>query len=86
MLLDVILHYKSDKEGRGFNWQSVKAKHDDLREIFIERYPSEGPATDFPDPDAADEFTRERIHSKIKIMRQKYRAASDSGRRSGGGG
>ena len=72
LLLDVIRHYKSDKEGRGFDWQSVKTKYDDLRDIFIERYPTEGPATDFPHPDAANEFTKERINSKIKIMRQKY--------------
>ena len=43
LLLDVMMHYKSDKEGRGCDWQSVKTKYDDLRDIFIERYPTEGP-------------------------------------------
>ncbi len=36
LLLDVILHYKADKEGRGFDWQSVKMKYEDLKAMFIE--------------------------------------------------
>ncbi len=85
LLLDVIHHYKSGKDGWGSDWQSVNAKNDDLWDLFIEQYPSKGSATDFPHPNAAAEFTKERINSKIKIIRQKYRSALDSGRKSGGG-
>ena len=84
LLLNVILHYKADKEGRGFDWQSVKTKYDDLRNLFLERYPREGASTDFPH-DAERDFTKERMNLKIKVLRQKYRGALDSGKRSGGG-
>ena len=84
LLLSIILHYKADKEGRGFDWQSVKTKYDDLRCLFLERYPRDGTSTDFPH-DPEKDFTKERINVKIKVLRQKYRAALDSGRRSGGG-
>ncbi len=84
LLLDVIVHYKADKEGRGFDWQSVKTKYEDLKALFIERYPTDGSSTDFPH-DAKNDFTKERINTKIKVIRQKYRVALDSGRRSGGG-
>ena len=84
LLLDVLIHYKADKEGRGFDWESVKTKYDDLRTQFIERYPTTGPSSDFPH-DAQNEFTKERINLKIKVIRQKYRTALDSGKRSGGG-
>ena len=62
LLLNVILHYKADKEGRGLNWQSVKTKYDDLRNLFLERYPRDGISTDFPH-DAERDFRKERVNS-----------------------
>ena len=80
------MHCQSNKEMDGVDWESVKTKYADLRENFIERYPTEDSANDFPhqnDPAAA--FTKERLVSKVKLIRQKYKVALDSGRRSGGG-
>ena len=39
----------------------------------------------FPKMDPGNQFTKERVLSKIKTIRVKYKAALDSGRRSGGG-
>ena len=67
LLLSVILHYKADKEGRGFDWQSVKTKYDDLRNLFLERYPKDGTSAVFPH-DAERDFTKERVNSIIHLF------------------
>ncbi len=40
LLLDALLYFQADKEGRGFDLESFKTKYDDLGTLFIERYPS----------------------------------------------
>ena len=35
LLLEVILHYKSDKAGQGFDWESVKSKYCDIRDFLL---------------------------------------------------
>ena len=85
LLLQVVMHYQSNKEMDGVDWESVKAKYADLRENFIERYPTEDSASDFPHHNDPAAFTKERLVSKVKPIRQKYKVALDSGRRSGGG-
>ena len=85
LLLGVIQHYKSDKEGEGHDWESVKTKYPDIMDIFIDRYPKETDPEGFPRKEPGKDFTKERIVAKVKSMRQKYRTALDSGRRSGGG-
>ena len=37
LLLNAIQHYKAGKEVRGFDWQSVKMKYDDLRNLFLRK-------------------------------------------------
>ena len=85
LLLGVIQHYKSDKEGEGYDWESVKTKYPDIMDRFIDRYPKETDPEGFPRKEPGKDFTKERIVPKVKSMRQKYRTALDSGRRSGGG-
>lgn len=86
LLLEVIKHYKSDKEGEGCDWESIKTKYVEIRDLFVKRYPTgENPIETFPKEDPDKEFNKERVLAKIKSLRQKYRAALDSGRRSGGG-
>ena len=76
-------HCKADKDGRCFDWQSVKTIYNAVRCISIECYPTEGPATDSSHTDAAGKFMKERINSKIKIRCHKCHVAIDSD--SGGG-
>ena len=86
LLLEVIKHYKSDKEGEGYDWESIKTKYVEIKDLFVERYPTgDNQIETFPKEDPDKEFSKERVLAKIKSVRQKYRAALDSGRRSGGG-
>eukprot|EP00795_Rhopilema_esculentum_P005614 gene5614-10824_t len=41
LLLEVILHYKADKAGQGFDWECIKTKYTEFGEIFLERYPKD---------------------------------------------
>eukprot|EP00795_Rhopilema_esculentum_P003610 gene3610-13044_t len=41
LLLEVILHYKADKAGQGFDWECIKTKYTEIGEIFLERYPKD---------------------------------------------
>jgi hypothetical protein len=78
LLLDVIQAFAAEKEFEGV--ESVKSKYNDIREEFVSLYAQKG----LKQHDTAI-FTRERIASKIKDLRKKYKKAVDSGRRSGGG-
>ena len=85
LLLEVVLHFKSDKAGQGLDWESIKTNYLDIRDIFIDRYPKTLTDESYPHHDAAKHFTKERIISKVKALRNKFKIALDSGRRSGGG-
>ena len=61
-------------------WESVKSKYEDIRQDFVTLYQQQDGL-----PHDLTLFTRERIASKIKDIRKKYKKAVDSGRKSGGG-
>jgi hypothetical protein len=91
LLLAVIYEYKTSKESEGFDWESIKTKYDEIRALFLARYPRNQDADDqreFPlgkGKNPSEELTKERVVAKIKALRLKYRKALDSGRKSGGG-
>lgn len=80
LLLGVVQAFASEKEFEGVEWESVKSKYEDIRKEFVTLYDQKGLKEH-----ATAIFTRERIASKIKDLRKKYKKAVDSGRRSGGG-
>ena len=63
----------------GLEWESVKSKYEDIRKDFVTLYEQQDGL-----PYNHSLLTRERIASKIKDIRQKYRKAVDSGRSGGG--
>ena len=79
LLLGVVRSYASQKDFDGIEWESVKNKYEDIRQQFIDVYKQSDGKHD------ATLFTREKIASKIKDFRKKYKKAVDTGRRSGGG-
>ena len=85
LLLEVVLHFKSDKAGQGLDWESIKTKYVEIRDIFIERYPKNSTDESYPHHESVKQFSKERIITKVKALRNKYKIALDSGRRSGGG-
>ena len=38
LLLHVLVGFKTEKEGEGVDWETVKAKWDELNKNFIEKY------------------------------------------------
>ena len=89
MLLSVVQEYKASQIHAGFDWESIKTKYVDSTEMFVKRYPTTATGTvdrdSYPKFDSGNQFTKERVLLKIKAIRVKYKAALDSGRRSGGG-
>ena len=89
LLLEAVKDYASECHYKGIDWESVKAKYEKITNIFIERYPKskDGKPTndDYPKSKSLDKFTKERVSAKLKAIRQKYKKAVDSGKRSGGG-
>lgn len=85
----LVQEYKASQIHAGFDWESIKTKYVDITEMFIKRYPTTATGTvdrdSYPKFDPGNQFTKERVLSKIKAIRVKYKAALDSGRRSGGG-
>ena len=79
LLLGVVQADASQKDFDGIEWESVKNKYEDIRQQFITACQKSKLERD------VDLFTREKIGSKIKDLRKKYKKAVDTGRRSGGG-
>ena len=87
LLLSITADYRAQKLSEGVDWESVQAKYCDIARRMIEylRKHHEIGGTDKDYPHQTDEITKERVATKLKAVRLKYRAAVDSGRRSGHG-
>ena len=57
LLINIIIHYKSDKLGRGIHWNTVREKFNDITKLFIENYPADGPLCNFPNVADLSVFT-----------------------------
>lgn len=80
LLLAVVRAYSSQKDYEGLEWESVKSKYEDIRKDFVTLYEQlDGFLHNL------SLFKRERIASKIKDIRKKYKKAVKSGKKSGGG-
>ena len=78
MLLGVVRSYSSQKDFDGLEWESVKSKYEDIRSKFVRLYDERNDQEDFPHSTSL--FCRERIASKIKDLRKKYKKAVDTGK------
>ena len=87
LLLKVTIDYKTSKAMENVDWESCQTKYQDILDKYLEQYPSpeEALALGKDYPHAKDEMTKVILTSKLKIVRQKYPKAVDSGRRSGHG-
>ena len=79
--------FESQKEYQGINWEDTRNKYEKIKEIFIDRYPTEEADIErFPNETKVEEIvTKDRISAKTKIIRADFRKAVDSGNKSGGG-
>ena len=88
LLLHIIIDYKGRKMAQGIDWETVKAKYEEITEQFHLHYPKDGSGVSSREyPNIADPtvISKERVVTKIKKIRTMFRKAVDSGRRSGGG-
>ena len=72
LLLAAALEYKTEKAASGVDWESVRTKHEDIFSKFLEAYPSQ---KDESFPHASKDFIKERITSRLKYLKSKYRKA-----------
>ena len=85
LLMKVALDYKTMKLVEGKDWETIPLKYDDIKEISSERYQNEATEEIPRGSNAKDELTKDRINSKVKKIKNSFRKAVDSGKRSGGG-
>ena len=84
LLLEAVLYNKSDKAANGFDRESIELKNLDIRDIFVSRYPKGGENAGFSSKNPRALFTKERLITNIKSLRNKFKVALDTGRKSGG--
>ena len=72
LLLVVAPEYKTEKAASSVDWESVRTKHEDIFSKFLEAYPSQ---KDESFPHASNDFRKERITSRFKYLKSKYRKA-----------
>ena len=80
LLLAFVRAYSSQKDYEGLEWESVKSKYEDIRKDFVTLYEQRDGLLH-----NLSLFTRERIASKTKDTKKKYKKTVDSGKKSGGG-
>ncbi|XP_038123785.1 uncharacterized protein LOC119771735 [Cyprinodon tularosa] len=83
LLLRVTLDYKVKRLQESVDWETCHSKYSDIMSAFQEQYPRDSTDRDFPHDSTA--ITKAQLTAKIKNIRGKYRAAVDSGRKSGFG-
>ena len=90
LMLSVTRDYKVQKMAVNVDWESVKTKYEDILAMMQAELPVNAPTTrsqitgkDYPH--AKSELTKAILTTKLKAVRQKYRKAVDTGRKSGQG-
>ena len=84
LLLKVVLDYKTATLAIAQDWETSRSKYDDLAKRLIKAYPNE--VTDeFPSGQMKDTFSAAKVSSKVKKLKNSFRKALDTGRKSGGG-
>ena len=81
LLFEATLDFQAKKAYGGGNWESIKDNYKTIREISVSNLPTETGSEECAH--STDFFTGERIASKIKEIRAKYRKAFDARRQSG---
>lgn len=87
LLLSVVLEYKVARTSENVDWETCQSKYSDILELFQAQYPSLENAAQLGKefPHQENELTKLILTSKMKAIRSKFRAAIDSGRKSGHG-
>ena len=87
LLLDVTLDYGVQQTGKGVDWESVQTKYADIADrlrLVIDKSRETGESgKDYPHSSA--EITKDKVMTKLKNIRKKYRNAADTGKKSGQG-
>lgn len=84
LLLDSAKDFKAKQEFEGVDWNTVRSRFQDIRDLFVKSYPSEVD-DEYPHAAQLDVFTKDRVLLKLKSIRLSFKKALDSGRVSGGG-
>lgn len=87
LLLKVTHEYKVSRASENIDWETCQTKYSDICELLHEQYASSKDAEEIGKdyPHSKEEITKGAVTTKLKAIRQKYRAAVDSGRKSGHG-
>ena len=80
LLLQSSLDFKSNCEVEGEFWESKRSKYESILDIFITGYPDD--CENFPNK---EKITKDRLTAKLKSIRNAYKKAVDSKKKSGGG-
>lgn len=78
LLLQCMLSFKANSEQENVDWESIKTKYNIIHSDFVKALQERG-------DESPDKYTKERVVAKVKGLRLRYKAAVDSGKRSGGG-
>ncbi|KAG5266445.1 hypothetical protein AALO_G00232170 [Alosa alosa] len=87
LLLKVTLEYKVTMAAEGIKWELSCSKYGDILQSFLENYPTHeaGLTMRKEFPHKKQDITKAQLTSKLKAIRNKYRQAVKTGRKSGHG-
>ena len=87
LLLNIAIEYKTHNMSQGKDWESMQSNYVDIAERMKQylRHCGEADSIGKDYPHSPDDLSKEKVSSKLKAVRTKYRNAVDSGRKSGHG-
>lgn len=87
LLLNIKADYRAQKIGEELDWERIRNNYFDIADRMVEalrKYNDhDGSGKDYKHN--PEEITKEKVATKLKAVRKKYRIAVDSGRESGHG-
>eukprot|EP00112_Aurelia_sp_Birch-Aquarium-sp1_P001840 Seg12.3 transcript_id=Seg12.3/GoldUCD/mRNA.D3Y31 product="hypothetical protein" protein_id=Seg12.3/GoldUCD/D3Y31 len=87
LLLNIKADHRAQKIGEELDWERIRNKYFDIADRMVEalrKYNDhDGSGKDYQHK--PEEITKEKVATKLKAVRKKYRIAVDSGRASGHG-
>ena len=83
LLIESAADFEAQQEYAGVCCESIRSKYESIRQLLVDRYPGEGKDEEIDERyprkgENIGEITKDRVCSKLKVIRKKYKKAVDS--------
>ena len=85
LLLTTVTTYAADYMFQGKRWEGVTSTYDKILALYVDRYPKETSENCLKEMLPNSPFTRDRLATNLKAIRNGYKKAINTSKKSSGG-